>query len=215
MSWTSNGFFRNTNILARLTAANAANPIEVYKPGTLSPRSIASGVRYSGFITSLRLNADIRSISEFDYPVPGEAQSEGEVSAAVRDAQTTSAKKQLNLLMRRDDADAVKIASLWLYNRRPYYSIDILLYFTDAAAFDVASDTALLLQMESIGFGVLDAQDSVVIHGSAVEEAENTAPSLNVNIFANQADILNTRQPVITGDGTPITNAQGEIIVNA
>lgn len=215
MSWTNNGFFRNTNILSRLTAATGTNPIEIYKPGTLSPLSIASGVRYSGFITSLRLNIDIRSIAEFKYPVPGAEQSEEQVAAAVRDAQSTSAKKQINLLMRRDGADAVRIASVWIYNRRPYYSIDILLYFTDAAAFDVASDTALLVQMESIGFGVLEAQDSIVIHGSAVEEAENTAPSLNVNVFANQADVLNYRQPVIAGDGSPITNTQGEIIVNA
>ncbi|NJL21654.1 MAG: hypothetical protein HC895_13855 [Leptolyngbyaceae cyanobacterium SM1_3_5] len=70
MSWTSSGYFRNTNILSRLTADTGANPIEVYKPGTLSPQSIASGVRYSGFVTSLRLNADIRSISEFAYPFP-------------------------------------------------------------------------------------------------------------------------------------------------
>ncbi|MBD2090370.1 hypothetical protein H6F67_10940 [Microcoleus sp. FACHB-1515] len=215
MSWTSSGFFRNTNILNRLTAATGTNPIEVYKPGTLSPQSIASGVRYSGFITSLRLNVDIRSISEFDYPVPGEDQSEGEVAAAVRDSESSSAKKQLNLLMRRDGADAVKVASLWLYNRRPYYSVDLLLYFTDAAAFDVASDTAILLQVESIGFGVLEGQDAIVIHGSAVEEGENTAPSLNVNVFANQADILNYRQAITDGDGSPITNAQGEIIVNA
>ncbi|NJL21653.1 MAG: hypothetical protein HC895_13850 [Leptolyngbyaceae cyanobacterium SM1_3_5] len=47
----------------------------------------------------------------------------------------------------------MRIASLWLYNRRPYYSIDLLLYFTDAAAFDVASDTALLLQWNQSGLG--------------------------------------------------------------
>ncbi|NJL21652.1 MAG: hypothetical protein HC895_13845 [Leptolyngbyaceae cyanobacterium SM1_3_5] len=69
--------------------------------------------------------------------------------------------------------------------------------------------------MESVGFGVLEAQDVVVIHGSAVEEAENTAPALNVNVFANQADVLNTRRAITDGDGAPITNAQGEIIVNA
>jgi len=89
------------------------------------------------------------------------------------------------------------------------------LYFTDAAAFDMASDTALVLQMEPIGYGLLEGQDSIVLHGSAVEEAENTAPSLHVNLFANQAEILNEPRPVTMADGTPITDSQGNLISNA
>ncbi|MBD2090973.1 hypothetical protein H6F67_14045 [Microcoleus sp. FACHB-1515] len=186
MSWQSNGFFRNTNILTRLNEASATNLIEVYQPGTLSPLSISANVRYSGFVTSLRLFADIQSIPTFDFPVFSDDQSDGERNASLRDAEAASAKKQLNLMLRRDGGDAIKIASLWLYNRRPYYSVDLLLYYTDAAAFDVAADTALLVQVESVGFGVLQDTDSVVIHGSAVEEGENTAPSLHINLPSQQ-----------------------------
>jgi hypothetical protein len=68
MAWSSNGFFRNVSIAQSLTLSSGSNVVQIYQPGTANPTSLADGVRYAGFITSLRLYVDISSIAEVQYP---------------------------------------------------------------------------------------------------------------------------------------------------
>lgn len=206
MSWTSNGFFRNANILRLLTPASGNQLVDIYQPGTLNVASIVEGSRYSGFVTSLRLCVDISSVGEVDFPTFEPGMSDGEISALMAGLGAASPKKQLDILMRHSTQSPVKVASIQLFNRRPYYSIDLMLYLTDAPAFDVASDAVLSLQMVNVGFGLLSGTDTISVVGSAVEEAENTAPALNITVLGGGGG---------GGGSTPtnvITDSEGTII---
>ena len=213
MSWTSNGFFRNVNILKNFTEATGDQLIDFYQPGTLNSFSKMTDVRYSGFITSLRLQVAISSIAAVQFPVPEIGQSEAELNAVLAGIKVAAPKKRLVLSMRSSDSDAVIVGSLDLFNRLPYYTVDILVYFTDASSFDVASDCILSARIAGAGFGLLSGSDRVSLHGSVVEEGENTAPSLIVNIFGSGGGSGGSSGSVVTNDaGEPITDSQLNII---
>lgn len=210
MTWTSNGFFRNVNILARLDASTGSNRLPIYQPGTRNLASVMDGVRYSGFLTSLRLAVDISSIAEVDFPTIEPGMSDGEISALMAGISESSPQKQISIWLESSDSPPLRIAAVTLYNRRPYYSVDLLLYLTDAPAFDIASDVALSLQMENAGFGLLQNADQVTVVGSAVEEGENTAPSLNITVLGGGGSSPSNVITTLSGD--VITDLSGEVV---
>lgn len=212
MSWTSNGFFRNVNILARLDTNTGSNRVPIYQPGTKNLPSALEGVRYSGFLTSLRLAVDITSIAEVSFPTIEPGMSDGEISALMAGISQSSPQKQLSLWLESSDSEAIRIAAVTLYNRRPYYSVDLLFYLTDAPAFDIASDAVLSLQIENAGFGLLQNQDQVTIIGSAVEEGENTAPSLNITVLGGGGSGPSPSNAVASITGDVVTTVSGEVI---
>jgi len=218
MSWTSNGFFRNVNVLKLLNAASGTNPVQFYKPGVANRASLSPNHRYSGFLTSLRLVVDISSFAEVARPIPSPSADEGEIQAQIAEIEAAAPKVQLNLLMQIDDEDRQVIGSLNLFNQRPYYTAEMLVYFGDAASFDIASDCSLHLQIVSVGYGVLQGSDRVLIFGSATEEAENSAPALNINIFGGgtgsggSSGGSSSGQPVTDSSGQPLTTTNGELI---
>lgn len=207
MSWTSNGFFRNVNVLAEITPENQESPIDLYQPGTLNTGSLREGARYSGFITSLRLRIDIKSLPEIDLPVREIGATNQEYSERLRGVDLVSPKKRLHFFVRSSDRPAMKIASLSLFNRRPYYPLDVLTFLTDASTFDMASDAVLSAQTEDIGWGLLEDFDSLIFLGSAVEEAENTAPTMIVNVFGGGGS---SGSVITTSSGDVVTTNAGE-----
>ncbi|MBE9179116.1 hypothetical protein IQ268_11140 [Oculatella sp. LEGE 06141] len=217
MSWTSNGFFRNVNILKRLDATATNQLIDLYQPGTLNTQSLKPDVRYSGFITSLRIAVDISSVSPVEFPAREPGMSDGELNTLLRQLDAGAPKKMMDLFLRSSDSEPLRIGSISLYNRRPYYNIDILYYLTDAAACDIASDAVLSVQVRGVGYGLLTGTDSVSIFGSSVEEAENTAPSLIVNVFGGGGSGGSTATGNVVTDeaGQVITNNAGELVTSA
>ena len=220
MSWSSTGYSRNINILALLNSGSGSNPIEIYRPGTLNPASLAPKVRYSGCVTTLRLTVDVTSITETIFPEPSEDETAAELQAAIRAIETNSPKKKINLLLRRGQTQPIKIASIFLFNRSPYYVIDLLPYYTDALAWDLGSDMAMMLQLESVGYGLLEGNDTIAVYGSSVEEGENSTPITNIYFIGGAIGgggggsvIPNT---IVTNNaGEPLTNNAGEIITSA
>jgi hypothetical protein len=214
MAWTSNGFFRNVNLLKSFDSSSGSDLIDFYQPGTLNPNSLINDVRYSGFITTLRLQVYLDSIAEIVFPIPEVGQDEAEISAIMRGVEAAAPKKQIAFFLRSSDSESIKIGSINLVNRKPYYTVDLLIYFTDAAAFDVGSDVILSAQFVNAGFGLLDGTDRVSLHGSAVEEGENTAPSLNINIFGmgDGSGGSTGGNVVVTTGGEVITNNAGSIV---
>lgn len=212
MSWTSNGFFRNINILKAVTPESGSSLIQIYKPGILNLSSVAAEQLYSGFITVLRAHIDISSLPEVAFPTKELGMSDTEWNALLTGLDAVSPKKILDIsLSTSDNPDPTRIAAIAIYNRRPYYSINLLPYLTDATAFDVASDAMLTVSIRDIGFNLLEGTDRVVITGAAVEEAENTAPSLNVNVFVSGGGGGGDNGG---GTGDPVINSAGEVVVN-
>lgn len=215
MSWASNGFFRNVNILHQLTSSTGANLVAIYQPGTLNPASLRDNVRYSAFITSLRITVDITSIPEILFPDIEPGMTQGEIQASWNALTRAAPRKQLGIYMGHSSQAPIKVAEVSLFNRRPYYTYDLLLYLTDATAFDVASDAEILLGVQNVGFGLLSGEDAVNVIGSAVEEAENTAPSLIINVRGGSSgggeeleeDVL------VDASGNPIVDNEGNFVV--
>lgn len=207
MAWNGGGYYRNINIL-QVANINLGNGfLDLYQPGTLNTSKILENKSYSGFITSLRCVADITSIAEVEFPVRTIDQTDQEYSDSLKGLATVSPRKLLDLYFRTSDAGPFLIGQVFLFNRRPYYSIDLLRYLTDGTSFEMASDGVLSIKISSDGFGVLSGADKLTFIGSSVEEVENNAPSQTINIFNSGGG---------SGGGDTsnlITNQAGDLIV--
>ena len=214
MTWTSNGFFRNANFIKILEQTSRGDPVVVYQPGTLNPLSIEPERRYSGFLMSIRVRIDISSIAEVQFPAREPGMSPGELSAQLRGMDAVSPKFQMDLLAcTHSNPEWEMIGSVMLYNRRPFYTINLMPYLTDAASFDVASDCAIGARITDAGYGLLRLRDRVSIFGSAVEEVENSAPSLTINVRGGSGGGDGTANAIVTADGSRIIDSRGNSVV--
>lgn len=163
--------FRNVNILAEINADNTTEAIDIYTPGILNPYDLVAGVKYSGFITSLRLIIDIKSVTEFILPEADPLDSDEKQRIEIQEALLDTPRKCICLYMRNASTKPILLAEIWLVNRNPYYFIKLMKYLTDANTADIAPDTVITVQMKNIGYGLLQDTDRVSIIGTAVEEA--------------------------------------------
>ncbi|MDX2254678.1 MAG: hypothetical protein NW214_04100 [Pseudanabaenaceae cyanobacterium bins.39] len=142
----------------------------IYQPSAVSPYDRVQTLKFYGFITSLRMKVDINSIREADLPNLNADTSRTERITALRDMEWASARKQISFLMRTSRLSWQPIFDVSLLNRLPYYQVNLLPYLTDSLSFDTSNDFALGARIENVGYGLLEASDSVVIFGSAREE---------------------------------------------
>lgn len=165
------GFFKNVNIIAEVNSSNKDSFVNFYTPGTESNAAI-TGIKYSGFITSLRMIIDIKSIAELILPTGDTATTQEELDAHVKQTITLAPKKCVEFYLKNNNVEnPVKIGELWLFNRIPYYFVDLIRYFSSASTFDVAPETTLSVKFKNLGFGFLANTDKITIIGSVVEEA--------------------------------------------
>lgn len=167
----SQGIFRNVNILVEFNAANTTEAIDIYTPGFINSFDIVSGVKYSGFITSLRATIDINSLPELIPPDINVLDTEADKESKRNEAVTNTPRKCMQLYLRNSNSKSLLIGEVLLFNRLPYYYVSLIKYFTDTITFDVAPDTVITAQMKDIGYGILTGSDKVAIVGSVVEEA--------------------------------------------
>lgn len=162
---------RSVQILERLTTSDQGSVKTVYEPGYVSPFDLVASTRFYGFITDLRCKVDIKSLDEQALPNISIGDSRTERVTAVRDMEWKNPRKQLNLLLRNPKAgDWINVASISLLNREPYYQVNLLQYLSDNVAFAVANDSAIGVQIENVGYGLLSTNDEVTIWGSVKEE---------------------------------------------
>lgn len=165
------GFFKNVNIITEIDKNNTNDFVDFYIPGSNSNASLA-GVRYSGFITSLRAVIDIKSIDALVLPNADDFTTQTELDNKTEQVITASPKKCMEFYLKNLAlAEPVKVGELWIFNRLPYYFVDLIRYFTSATTFDVAPDTIVSIKIKDMGFGTLLNTDKISIIGSAVEEA--------------------------------------------
>lgn len=163
-------YSRSVTILKRFASGNLSNFQTIYEPGFTTPWDRLPINRYYGFITDLRAKIKITSIPEKPLPVLDAEQSRTERLTAVRDLEWMSERYELGLYLQASGTGILHIASLSLLNRRPFYQINLLPYFTDNSLINIASDARILARIENAGYGLLSGQDEVVIFGSVKEE---------------------------------------------
>lgn len=169
------GIFRNINILKEFNAGSTTEIVDIYQPGWLNPYDIIAGAKYSGFVTSLRLTIDIKSIAEITTIATDILADDSTISSANLETFNGNPKKCLTFYIRTADTPMIKVADIYLFNQRPYYYVDLINYFTSAGTFDIAPDTIISAGLTDVGNGLLFGDDRILLLGSSVEEA----PSLD------------------------------------
>jgi len=165
------GIFRNVNILREINVSHGSDLIDIYQPGWLNSLDVVGNLKYSGFISSLRLTVDITSIQELSV-IPSDILASDEVLTANRKATFDgNQKKSISFYMKTSDTPLLKIADVYLFNQRPYYYIDLLKYFTLSSTFDIAPDAQLSMRMSSTDTGALQGNDRILLLGTVIEES--------------------------------------------
>lgn len=165
------GTFRNVNIICELTASSGSQLIDIYRPATINPNTVVAGAKYSGFITSLRMSVNIKSVSELILPDPDLLASDEAQQLKEKEVVLNTSRKSICLYVKNSLSPPVLAGEILLFNRYPYYFIDLLKYLTSSSTFDAASDTTISVQIKEVGHGLLQGDDKITIIGSAVEEA--------------------------------------------
>lgn len=201
----NNRAFRNVNVLTELTSFNGSDLVKIYTPGFV-PKTRPQE-RYSAFITSLRATVDINSIAELVIPDTNPLDSEEKQRQQQAVAIGNTPKKGLELYLTIANENPILVGEIYLFNRRPYYFIPLIKYFTDSATFDCGSTTTISVRITDIGSGVLGSIDRVTIIGSVVEESPLQQP-----IYFQMAGggfVPNPTQPTPTSSAIGNDNSAG------
>jgi hypothetical protein len=165
------GVFRNVNILKQIDESCGTEIIDIYQPGFLNPYDISNGLKYSGFITSLRLTIEVNSIAEMQQIASDVLADDVTIAENTKETFAFNPKKCITFFMRTSLQPTIKVADIFLFNQQPFYYLDLISYFTSAGTFDVAPDAVISCQCKDAGYGLLQGQDRVLILGSSVEES--------------------------------------------
>lgn len=164
-------YSRSTQILSKLNRDSGTDILTVYEPGYVSPHDLVGSTRFYGYITDIRCRVYMDALPEVELPEIQIGDSRTKRITAVRDMEWTSPRKQMNLLLRDSKSGGwVNIASISLLKRPPYYQVNLMQFLSDNVAFAMANDSALGVQIENVGYGLLIANDEVTIWGSVKEE---------------------------------------------
>jgi hypothetical protein len=208
MSWSNAGSFRNVNPLVRLRAINNDQTITVYQPGTLNPSTIKPDITYSGLITNLRVKVQISSLLQ-DYVIPPQGDmTPEEYALTLNQYDINSPKKGLNFYLETSLQSPVLLVQLYLFQRRPFYVIDALSYFTNSITLDLASDAKLTVKIQDLGWGGLMGTDEITIWGTAIEEQENATGTFSITCAGGGGGVLYLGT-VIGYNGEPLAIDRG------
>jgi hypothetical protein len=204
MSWSNAGSFRNVNPLVNLSYVNNGQVITVYQPGVLNPATIKPDITYSGLITNLRVKVQISSLLQ-DYIIPPQGdQTPEEYALTLNQYDVNSPKKGLNFYLETSLQPPVLLVQLYLFQRRPFYVIDALSYFTNSITLDLASDAKLTVKTQDLGWGELIGRDSIAIWGTAIEEQENAIGTFSITCTGGGSGGLVNLGTVLGYDGQPV-----------
>lgn len=163
-------FQRSVNILQEFNARNTNDLITLYTPSSTTPYDRVQSLRFYGFLTSLKITVDIKSIEEVPIPNITNTSNRTDRIVAARDMEWRSARKHLDLLVRNSRVTWQHLATISLQNRIPYYQVDLMPYLTNNLTFDMGNDLKLAARIVDAGYGKLQARDRVTFFGSVKEE---------------------------------------------
>jgi len=182
MPASGESIFKNSNIIKEILPRHSSEIFDIYQPGMVSPyHHQFNHLRYSGYITSLRLTVDITSINELIQVPIDDLDSDETINQKTKDTFNNNPKKLLNIYLRNSTTPLTKVADIYLFNTRPYYYIDLLSYLTQSATFDVAPDSIVSMGISDIGDGVLGGLDRLLLLGTVIEEATKYSEAIVIN----------------------------------
>ncbi|MEG4579355.1 hypothetical protein QUA71_06930 [Microcoleus sp. MON1_C5] len=79
--------------------------------------------------------------------------------------------KEIIIYFKKGDGAWIERAPIRIFNKDPYYDVNLIRFFSDANTIDVAEDLSIGIQLK-VG-NVLTAADNILIWGTVVEEKKN------------------------------------------
>lgn len=161
-------------------------------------------ISFNCFIKNLRVFANIPTLEE--APLPDYQLTDTATTKLIKtiDIEWKSPRKQLNLFITNavnpSAIDWLQVGSVSLINPYgyPFRVYNILDLFTDNLALELGENGKIGIQAQDVGYGLITDNDSVVIHGSYIEEVFVETPQapnvFNINISGNNAS-NNTNTP--------------------
>ena len=215
-------YTRNVNILNKFDSNNTANQLVLYKPGYVSPYDTTATIRYYGFLQSLRVRIDISSIEESDIPNLEPESTRAERLAAVREMEWLSKRKELEILVRNHEMPWLELFRISLLNRRPYYIVNLLPYFTEGSDFLMGNTLQVAARIKNAGYGLLSDNDTVTIFGGVQEQAwyldPNSQPMVTNSNSTTYNNCTNYAFPPVTDVSSVIleenTNRKYTMLIN-
>ena len=187
---------RAKTIAVSLSASSGNQIINIYNnSGLLVGSELTPGytvVSHNCFVKNLKAFSVITSLPEIGLPNFELTDSETTKLYKTLDIEWKSARKQLNLFVGVNNnwyqAGSTSILNPSGYPFRIYSLLDML---TDNLYFELGENGKIGVQVQDVGHGLLAGSDSIVIHGSYVEE-----------IFVKSPEQIYTTVPTNTPSGT-------------
>ncbi len=180
---------RAKTIAVPLSAASGENIVTVYENSGLTIGSeVTPGytvVSHNCFIKNLKAFSQINSLPEIALPNFELTDSETTKLYKTLNVEWQSARKQLNLFIgignNWSQVGSTSILNPSGYPSRVYSLLDL---FTDNLYFELGENGKIGVQVQDVGHGLLSGNDSIVIHGSYVEEifVESQEPPITINV---------------------------------
>lgn len=183
------------SILFQINSSNYSGDIfTIYKPQT----------GCSGFITTLRLTVDIKSIDAANFPYIPDDTPANVLQEILNEVALNTPFKEVVLFYKKGSGAWLKRAPIQIFNKEPYYDINLIRYFSDANTIDVSEDLSLGIQLK-IG-NVLAPADTILVWGTAVEEKKSD-PTLEA--FSDRISALETLLSVFGSPSADLPGSSG------
>ncbi|MEG4484860.1 hypothetical protein [Microcoleus sp. D2_18a_B4] len=150
------------SILFQIDSSNYTAPIfTIYKPQA----------EHSGFITTLRLTINIKSIDAAEFPYIPDNTPPDNLQQILEEVALNTSFKEIILYVKKGTGAWIERAPIRIFNKEPYYDVNLMRFFSDSNTIDVAEDLSLGIQIK-LG-NVLTSADTILVWGSVVAEKKN------------------------------------------
>lgn len=143
-------------------------------------------VSFNTFLKNLKVFASIKSLDEVALPEFALDDSQTTKLQKVLDIEWNSPRKQLDVYLQSNNQGWLHIGSTSMLNPSGYQFriYNIMDLFTDNLALELGINSKVGIGVKDVCYGLLTPQDTVVIHGSYVEEIflESKEPPININV---------------------------------
>lgn len=164
-------FNKSKTIAKTLNAATAENIIPIFS-NTLTETYGGAIVSVNAFVKNLKAHAKISSLEPIRLPNFQLEDSETDKLYKTLDIEWGSARKHLNLYISENQANWYQIGAISLLNPSgyPYRIYNLMDLVTDNLAIELGENGRIGVQVQNVGFGALQGDDVVTVHGSYVQE---------------------------------------------
>lgn len=184
-------------IAKRITASDGGNIIVLFDNinpiNDIPPDSIIS---VNGFLKNLKGYSKITSLQEAQLPDIKLEDSEPERRMKTLDIEWKSERKQLDLLVSADGQTWIEIGSISLIRQQgyPYRMYSLLDFFTDGLADEFGDNGKAGCRIVDVGYGLLESNDVITIHGSYLQEIifKTETQPINIHLYCNNANTSNS-----------------------